>query len=211
MTYLPPPPSPATVHAHHPWLLQFEDRFWDVVMKPHNFTNDYAMERGTLAMMRGFSYSWYSLALMTIVVTGIIFNTLVLTVLWSRRLSSVSTVSYLSALALFDTLALLVNMGGCVVKYVDFFSVFSRTVWWCRATYIVSTTVYTCASWIVVMVAIERMLIVAYPHKAEAILNVAGEMIDGRPGEWRRGEGGGDEEEEEAGGGRRKRRRRRRK
>ena len=146
-------------------------------MKPHNFTNDYAMERGTLAMMRGFSYSWYSLALMTIVVTGIIFNTLALTVLWSRRLSSVSTVSYLSALALFDTLALLVNMGGCIVKYVDFFSVFSRTVWWCRATYIVSTTVYTCASWIVVMVAIERMLIVAYPHKAEAILNVAGKPM----------------------------------
>ena len=116
-----------------------------------------------------------------IVLVGIIGNSLSLLVMRSDALKNKSYSHYLCALAVFDTLTLIINLIATVDEYYMYFSLpgifHNFTNFSCKLYNFLSHVITLMSSWIIVLMAVERLMAVCVPFKKVLLRTQSGAAI----------------------------------
>lgn len=125
---------------------------------------------------------WFKIASTPVIVfVGIIGNILSLVVMKSEALRHKSYSHYLCALAVFDTLTLIINLIATVDDYYMYFALpgvfhnFSSLG--CKLYNFMSHVITLMSSWIIVLMAIERLMAVCLPFKKVLLRTQSGAAI----------------------------------
>ena len=117
-----------------------------------------------------------------IVIIGIIGNTLSVVVMKSKMLRNKSYSHYLCTLAFFDTLTLVIRLIRTINEYymdelnkAGPFQSFNN--FWCKLYNYVEHCSYLMSSWLIVLMAIERLIAVCFPFKKVIIRKQTGAAI----------------------------------
>lgn len=117
-----------------------------------------------------------------IVCTGIVGNTLSIVVMQSKALRHKSYSRYLSALAVFDTLTLIIRQVRCINDYYasenNVHVVFKNfDTFGCKMFNFIEHVSYLMSSWLIVLMGLERLIAVCMPFKKVVIRTQTGAMV----------------------------------
>ena len=112
-----------------------------------------------------------------ITILGLLGNMLTFTIMQRKNMRSSSVAVYMSCLSFADSAVLILDFLNNWVKTVTAVRLVHMSDWFCRTYRFIFDISYSWASWLVVLVACERFIVVLFPFSAKTVCTVRNARI----------------------------------